>query len=1181
MDIPHELLQTPLPFVAIAGLNPSKEPAHKAIWEFIAEKDANHPAVISAKLISPNHAFPKRNEKRSNDSYVPDRVIKPTWLHKHRGVIPAVLAVFVELEWEDAQWGAREIEIASKLGTLRSSLYGRGTRVALILIQRTSQGPLSTSPDVAPPLSALAEERCVSLRKACGFTDPKAPLLTVCVAETNEMKTGLVRVERAVADVAQVYYREEARRFKKHRDVLNKLSQQLLFARYYFKVAFFAEIRGDAKAALKYYHSAYSYLKDVRDREARSRDIKQVAGWIDYKICRFLFASSSTQLEAIEQFRRHCAFYRRLIGPDEIEFQHYAWLSRQYRQFADIFDSAIRRGTASGDQTHHPGFYYRTAAEYAATRRDKVLSMGIVPTVLSARRSGDATALSALAVPSATQQGGTDAASSKWRTEYSGIARPRASHPLDDATNGGTSYLDDPKVALEAERNVDHSALVVDLLTNARAHFKKHNSGRMTLLIAVKIAEEYASSGDCGRALQLFDRIARDYRKEKWWAVLAAILSNALTCAFTEGNVRLYVAAALEYIAPFNETPKDNLIRVQHNLMRVLMGNAPLPEPEAVPTRDSAVKNWSDAMTGPPLEISLGDLVPFVDCKVQFESNTFTADSPIRLRIFVRCACPLPIRFSHLAATFGIATYNTMCHLTDSGPLDPASDPDDARQEGNEGLRFDPGQTRVYNFEFKADEKGDRNLECVALALHLGSGPNGSRAVLKWDIVERVRRAVQQQSAQTLMFSAQRIQSNPKSGDWAEIIERPLTRILPRTALLDLSLEHTAPALVGEFFYIGITLCSRESTALSDVRFSVEIVSRRESGHGAMSGQLFLSPTQLKPATWRLQDIPVSVLAPGQPVTVPIYVRCAQDVGNRMIHVKASYMTLVGGSQMQCVREATTRIPFLVPFDVTTTLSTAATHEQIVTETAPVVAMAALPSPGGAVAADSAEVDAGETLVLLAETKCTSQSASLEIVRTELILAGPFRKLEVDATPQVANVAVEPSDAVSECHAVAVPDVPMPGTQLGTFVIHWRRTKGTPGIDPSTTFKTELQLPSVAVESAPFSVVSRVPAYGRVNTIVPVMYTIRNNTAQVQDLELAMEPSDAFMFSGFKSTRIRILPRSSRSVPYNLFPLGPGLSQLPTLRIRARRYEHEVPRRRKPSHIYILTEDAISAAGSN
>lgn len=46
------------------------------------------------------------------------------------------------------------------------------------------------------------------------------------------------------------------------------------------------------------------------------------------------------------------------------------------------------------------------------------------------------------------------------------------------------------------------------------------------------------------------------------------------------------------------------------------------------------------------------------------------------------------------------------------------------------------------------------------------------------------------------------------------------------------------------------------------------------------------------------------------------------------------------------------------------------------------------------------------------------------------------------------------------------------------------------------------------------------PSFGRVRESLPVRYHLQNKTSLVQDLEISVEPSDAFMFSGLKQVEV-------------------------------------------------------------
>lgn len=49
---------------------------------------------------------------------------------------------------------------------------------------------------------------------------------------------------------------------------------------------------------------------------------------------------------------------------------------------------------------------------------------------------------------------------------------------------------------------------------------------------------------------------------------------------------------------------------------------------------------------------------------------------------------------------------------------------------------------------------------------------------------------------------------------------------------------------------------------------------------------------------------------------------------------------------------------------------------------------------------------------------------------------------------------------------------------------------------------------------------SDLPSFGRVRESLPVRYHLQNKTDLVQDVEISVEPSDAFMFSGLKQVQV-------------------------------------------------------------
>lgn len=78
----------------------------------------------------------------------------------------------------------------------------------------------------------------------------------------------------------------------------------------------------------RHYDQAYEWLEEVRVVDTNSLEIKVVAGYLIYKICKLMFNVGSPR-EAITQFRIHIDKYRNRTGITDLLFEHYAWLSAQ------------------------------------------------------------------------------------------------------------------------------------------------------------------------------------------------------------------------------------------------------------------------------------------------------------------------------------------------------------------------------------------------------------------------------------------------------------------------------------------------------------------------------------------------------------------------------------------------------------------------------------------------------------------------------------------------------------------------------------------------------------------------------------------------------------------------------------------------------------------------------------
>lgn len=73
--------------------------------------------------------------------------------------------------------------------------------------------------------------------------------------------------------------------------------------------------------------------------------------------------------------------------------------------------------------------------------------------------------------------------------------------------------------------------------------------------------------------------------------------------------------------------------------------------------------------------------------------------------------------------------------------------------------------------------------------------------------------------------------------------------------------------------------------------------------------------------------------------------------------------------------------------------------------------------------------------------------------------------------------------------------------------------------NPSYSVDTNIILPVIDAIKAPIYLELDTPAHGWVRTPLTITYTIHNRSTSVQDMELVVDSSDAFMYAGNKQVR--------------------------------------------------------------
>ena len=85
-------------------------------------------------------------------------------MDKHLNRLPSVLVIFMELDWNEPNWAERKIECASRVQTVRSTLGGRGTKIAVVLVQKETALPSSEDSNASERASSLCSSCELSAR---------------------------------------------------------------------------------------------------------------------------------------------------------------------------------------------------------------------------------------------------------------------------------------------------------------------------------------------------------------------------------------------------------------------------------------------------------------------------------------------------------------------------------------------------------------------------------------------------------------------------------------------------------------------------------------------------------------------------------------------------------------------------------------------------------------------------------------------------------------------------------------------------------------------------------------------------------------------------------------------------------------------------------------------------------
>jgi len=557
---PPELLRIPQPLISFYGLDVKKE-THKKIWDtFHHNRSNDRYSIYFNNLTEEGLNFPPpKTSKTSYEWYASKGILKKNWINKYQNVIPSVIVLFAELDWTDAEIQSKTETCAQQVQAMKEALKGRGTKIAIILMQNEK--------------SVGSSESVTTFCTECQIS----PRSLFVIALQDSLLPTIIRLETSLHELSQNFYHLEIKYVRSHNEALNKSTHLLLMVRHMFKIAYFNEMKSDLHSAHKSYQTAYALMLEAKRTDFNLSELRTVAGYISYKICRLAFKLNLAR-DALAQFRRHMDNFKWKSGVAELGWEHAAWQSLQAEMFANLFLSQSGGG-GGGVMMHgqHPGVHYQLAAEYAISRRKLA--------------EEQCSQIQSYPSPDPLLQDSVFYGQRAWR---SGKIEPVDMQREKEGIQA-LQYLERTKTK--------HCQIITKLQESAIQQFHTFSSFRMKNNMQVQMADELLIDEKHAEALEILMTCADLYRKEGWKALATACLLKAIKCAFLIVNIEIYLSLCLHLSSKDSECNDSEKKRIEQNFLLVVNeGKPPLPEPSLTGKSERALVGQATKMWKNQLE---------------------------------------------------------------------------------------------------------------------------------------------------------------------------------------------------------------------------------------------------------------------------------------------------------------------------------------------------------------------------------------------------------------------------------------------------------------------------------------------------------------------------------------------------------------------------------------------------
>ncbi|KAF8891851.1 Gryzun, putative trafficking through golgi-domain-containing protein [Infundibulicybe gibba] len=1135
----------------------------KSFQVILVDKDVRFPP---RKLVSPEDpqysaAHSPLSPLTPSSPLYPDGLIAPIWIRKHTTLVPSVFVLFMRIyeyplqtprspldapDFErerdrEQEERRRDAELSAEVAHRKKSTNERGIKLTVVLM--ASRRMLDD-----PSLDA----RLTYIRKQSGL-DSRAALFVLSPVSPAELSDFVNSLQQALYEPALEYYTNHSKRVRRkrnrHSQVVSTypnpatplgspvparpLRPEGWTVRYEYKMACFAEFRGEDEVALKHYQDAYGMLvimfgstAILPPRTKRWAEAKVLADCIDVKVTK-LYLYNNEHALALSHHNSHMrkfGDFSRGWGIGEETFEYWSWMARQHRILAELLEQGTRStlsipthkpytaaGTLSASQyqrggvhaldsdamralglnpshaLQHPGFYYYMAARCTELRRQRFL------TAVDAEQAQQAMALSP------------------------GFAN---------------------------EKKVEHLVIILELYTKAYELFKKYSpagpqgaaQGRLTLWIAYRIAQTYYDSGKFDMAVRFFERIAKTYRREKWGSMLKPLLSTWYACAQQLGDVDLSVRLLIEMLGYDAEDSEDPSL-LEEDLLAVLKSTVPSSpdEPLVVDLSESRSIFDSSVIFWLP-EVKVGETTAF-QLSLTASIHTTITSLPFSSLVvhFSNNISPIVVQHSHDLSSSSVQRVD-LGHVSSSRP--------DASVL-QACLRWPTGGTIIFTGTMSSDVPTTLEVTRIDLTIVEGTwkieiplSPCNSRQgvapVARW-----------LSSLSPLRFTQVR-RTDPSIA---------LNSVRHRPHNIALSLSHQEPAYLDEEYPITITVTNVDERELS---LMVEILLQPSDIDDAINS-IVLDDQR---SSGLIKGISCGVLAPGVSIVKTLYLISTGAGGDRTvdISVQSRSPTLSPDSQESSDDMTETLQTLVVPVIDPITVTQDVVYRQSLRECPGLADLATYEEEfwddwkGGEALITTRLVCAGKWGLEVVGVQLEREDGeSAKVVESSIDESGdifPSVFLPGDEFSDISRVSLAPAEDHPTQEPIAGP---------GKYLINWRRygLSLAQNGQYSPIFTSAFPLPPLSPPVEGLVALLDAPPSATLHVPFSLSLIIRNHhPSRAANITVHLEPeaSDGFVVAGLRSGRLPVLlPGSEEKVTWRLIPLECGNIKIPSIRVADRR----------------------------